>query len=52
MNSLWLDLRCVAAVRFGLHGFGTLRDETLPPGGTEASEPDEAEQMGEDKGGV
>lgn len=35
VNSLWLNLRCVAAVRFGLHGFSTLCDETLPSVGTE-----------------
>lgn len=41
VNLLWLNLWCVAARRFGLHGFSTLRDETLPPGGREASKLDE-----------
>lgn len=41
MNSLWLNLRCVTAVRFGLHGFSTLCDETLPSCGMETQRLDE-----------
>lgn len=47
MDSLRLSLWGLSAVRFGLHGVGTLRDQTLPPGGMEAWQQDETEETGD-----